>query len=190
MALVVLTGTITNETSINQIAEADIIHEEPTTLLSESDTNIEQEITKPSFVEQGYIFMPVEGTLVSVVVDTWAAARPAGRLHEGQDIMAPRGVRVYSATYGEVERIGYYEDGGNFVMVAADGRRYYYAHLDKFGEIQEGEAVTPETVLGYVGNTGNAVYTPPHLHFGIYTSAGPINPLPLLVDRLRETITK
>ena len=41
-------------------------------------------------------------------------------------------------------------------------------------------------VLGYVGSTGNANGTPPHLHFGIYTTNGAINPLPLLVDRPQE----
>jgi murein DD-endopeptidase MepM/ murein hydrolase activator NlpD len=38
-------------------------------------------------------------------------------------------------------------------------------------------------VLGYVGTTGNAQGTPPHLHFGVYTMTGAINPLPLLTDR-------
>jgi murein DD-endopeptidase MepM/ murein hydrolase activator NlpD len=42
------------------------------------------------------------------------------------------------------------------------------------------ERVQPGTVLGFVGNTGNAKKTPPHLHYGIYTNTGPINPYPLL----------
>jgi murein DD-endopeptidase MepM/ murein hydrolase activator NlpD len=36
------------------------------------------------------------------------------------------------------------------------------------------------TVLGYVGTTGNARGTPPHLHYGIYTARGAISPYPLL----------
>jgi len=36
-------------------------------------------------------------------------------------------------------------------------------------------------VVGYVGNTGNARSTPPHLHFGIYRRGeGPIDPLPFV----------
>jgi murein DD-endopeptidase MepM/ murein hydrolase activator NlpD len=45
-------------------------------------------------------------------------------------------------------------------------------------------------VLGYVGTTGNAQGTPPHLHFGVYTFNGAINPLPLLTDRAAPVLTK
>jgi len=41
-------------------------------------------------------------------------------------------------------------------------------------------------VLGYVGTTGNADGTPPHLHFGVYTTTGAIDPLPLLTDRPQD----
>jgi murein DD-endopeptidase MepM/ murein hydrolase activator NlpD len=68
--------------------------------------------------------------------------------------------------------------------MGAGGRSYYYAHLDSYAQgISVGNWVTTETVLGYVGTTGNAQGTPPHLHFGVYTSTGAINPLPLLKDR-------
>ena len=72
----------------------------------------------------------------------------------------------------------------------AGGYRYYYAHLSNYADdLREGQFVTTDTLLGYVGNTGNAVTTPPHLHLGIYTSEpgrcdwDAINPLPLLVER-------
>lgn len=69
-------------------------------------------------------------------------------------------------------------------MIGAGGRVYYYAHFDSYAPgIAEGDYVTPQTVLGYVGTTGNAQGTPPHLHFGVYTPTGAINPLPLLTDR-------
>jgi murein DD-endopeptidase MepM/ murein hydrolase activator NlpD len=42
--------------------------------------------------------------------------------------------------------------------------------------------VAPGDVLGYVGNTGNAQGTPPHLHYGIY-DGGAINPYALLVTQ-------
>jgi murein DD-endopeptidase MepM/ murein hydrolase activator NlpD len=55
--------------------------------------------------------------------------------------------------------------------------------LDKFAEnLKQGDYVTTETIIGYVGTTGNAKDTPPHLHFGVYTSTGAINPLPLLTE--------
>lgn len=136
------------------------------------------------------IYMPVEGVRVANVTDTWGAPRGAGRFHEGQDIFAPRGTPVYSATSGYIYRIGTADLGGRVVSVlGAGGRRYYYAHLDDWADITEGQAVTPATVLGYVGNTGNARTTPPHLHFGIYSGSRRTcdrqvhDPLPLLVDR-------
>jgi peptidoglycan LD-endopeptidase LytH len=65
-------------------------------------------------------------------------------------------------------------------VIGAGGRVYYYAHLDRYAEnLKVGDAVTTETVIGYVGNSGNAKGTPPHLHFGVYTSTGAIDPLGL-----------
>lgn len=64
------------------------------------------------------------------------------------------------------------------------GRLYYYAHLDGYAEgIKTGDTVLAGDTIGYVGNTGNARTTPPHLHFGAYTATGALDPLPLLVDR-------
>lgn len=135
------------------------------------------------------LVMPVEGVLVSQVADTWGAPRSGGRRHEGQDIFAPRGTPIYSATEGFAVSIGEGGLGGKKVFVlGAGGRRYYYAHLDAFSEtLRPNDYVTPETVLGYVGDTGNARGTPPHLHFGVYTASGAANPLPLLVDRTTLT---
>ena len=60
------------------------------------------------------------------------------------------------------------------------GQRHYYAHLDRYADIENGQRVRPGTILGYVGTTGNAAGTPPHLHYGIYESGGAIKPYPLL----------
>ena len=131
-----------------------------------------------------FVLMPVAGVRVRQVANTWHAPR-VGHRHEGQDIFARRGTPVYSATDGIVLRIGDAGIGGNAVSVlGAGGRVYYYAHLSRFAEhLKVGDAVTPDSLLGYVGNTGNARTTPPHLHFGIYASGGAINPMILLSDR-------
>ncbi|MFN2491724.1 MAG: M23 family metallopeptidase [Pyrinomonadaceae bacterium] len=73
-------------------------------------------------------------------------------------------------------------------MIGTGGRVYYYAHLERYApQLAEGNYVTTRTVLGYVGSTGNAVGTPPHLHFGVYESTrGAMDPLPLLNDRPPE----
>ncbi|HEX8564359.1 MAG TPA: M23 family metallopeptidase [Pyrinomonadaceae bacterium] len=133
---------------------------------------------------EAQIAMPVRAVKVKSVADTWHAPRSNERTHQGQDIFAPRGTAVYSATEGYVFRIGQNALGGNNVWIAgAGGRFYYYAHLDKFAEnLKQGDYATTETIIGYVGTTGNAKDTPPHLHFGVYTSTGAINPLPLLTD--------
>ena len=132
--------------------------------------------------------MPVQGVTKSQVADTWHAPREGDRLHEGQDIFAKRGTPVISATDGYVVRIGENHLGGHTVsVVGAGGRIYYYAHLDAYAaNLSVGDYVTPQTVLGYVGNTGNATGGPTHLHFGVYASGGALNPLPLLVDRFEE----
>lgn len=131
------------------------------------------------------IKMPVEDVSKREIADTWHAPRSGGRRHEGQDIFAPKGTRVLSATNGYVLRVGESDLGGQTVsVISSGGRVYYYAHLDAHAPgIKVGDAVTTHTVLGFVGTTGNARGTPPHLHFGVYTPGGAINPLPLIMER-------
>jgi murein DD-endopeptidase MepM/ murein hydrolase activator NlpD len=132
--------------------------------------------------------MPLAEVEKKQVANTWHAPRGGNRLHEGQDIFAPQGSPINSATAGYVLNIGENGLGGQTVSVAgAGGRVYYYAHLDSYArDLHEGDRVTPRTILGYVGMTGNAAGTPPHLHFGVYTPTGAaINPLPLLSDRIK-----
>lgn len=144
--------------------------------------------------------MPVAGVRVQDVQDTWGGARDGSRQHAGQDIFAPVGTLVYSATAGLVWRVGTSAAGGNYVYVlGAGGRRYYYAHLAKLTPgLQEGTRVSAQTVLGTIGKTGNAKATPSHLHFAVFGSYQPkgvcrflaINPLPLLRDRIQKTASR
>lgn len=132
--------------------------------------------------------LPVKDVKKNQIPNSWQAPRGEDRLHQGQDIFAPRGTPILSATTGYVVRIGENTLGGNTVWVIGNGgRRFYYAHLDSYApELEVGDHVTRETVLGYVGTTGNAQGTRPHLHFGVYTNTGAIDPLPLLIDRAEE----
>jgi murein DD-endopeptidase MepM/ murein hydrolase activator NlpD len=131
------------------------------------------------------IAMPLEEVSKAQIANTWHAPRGNDRLHEGQDIFAARGTPVFSATEGYIVNIGENNLGGQTVsVIGAGGRTCYYAHLDSYApHIAEGDYVTRQTLLGYVGTTGNAAGTPPHLHFGVYAPGGAINPLPLLSDR-------
>ncbi len=133
------------------------------------------------------IVMPLEVSK-NEIANTWHAPRGENRRHEGQDIFAPRGTPAYSAASGYIFNIGHNRLGGQTVsVIGAGGRVYYYAHLDAYAPgIAEGAYVTAQSLLGYVGSTGNAQGTPPHLHFGVYTPTGAIDPLPLLTDRPKQ----
>jgi len=139
------------------------------------------------------LFMPVDGARVSEIANTWGAPRGGGLIHAGQDIFAKRSTRVRSATAGLIWMIGKSVRGGTWVYVlGAGGRRYYYAHLGSVARgLKEGQLVTTSTVLGWVGTTGDAETTPPHLHFALFGrphADGPcrfpgFDPLPLLRNR-------
>lgn len=131
--------------------------------------------------------MPVAGVARKAIRDTWHASRPPARRHEGIDIFAEKGTPVLSSTEGIVVRRAETQLGGYVIWVLGPGgHRHYYAHLDQPALLDMRERVQAGTVLGYVGNTGNARTTPPHLHYGIYTASGPINPYPLL--RLQQIV--
>jgi murein DD-endopeptidase MepM/ murein hydrolase activator NlpD len=104
-----------------------------------------------------------------------------GTKHLGTDIFAAAGTPVVAVDAGMV-RYGTDPLGGNVAnLTALDGTRYYYAHLSSF----EGgnRAVGPGDVLGYVGNTGNAASTSPHLHFEAHPGGGDaIDPFPMLAQ--------
>lgn len=129
--------------------------------------------------------VPVSGVSVFDIEDSWNMVREDGRMHEGVDIFGARNTPVFSVTEGYVLRSGKNNLGGNSVFIIGPGGvRYYYAHLERIADgIHIGEPVTKDTVIGFVGNSGNATSTPPHLHFGIYTKNGPKNPYPYLIDR-------
>lgn len=129
------------------------------------------------------VALPIRNLPPAAVRDSWHAPRSGGRRHEGIDLFASRGTPIHATTEGILLRRGENSLGGKVVWVLGPGgQRHYYAHLDGFAILARGERVQPGTILGYVGNTGNARSTPPHLHYGIYTRRGAINPYPLLAQ--------
>jgi murein DD-endopeptidase MepM/ murein hydrolase activator NlpD len=130
--------------------------------------------------------VPVDGVERRQIADTWGGPRRGGRKHEGVDIFAPRGTPVRSTTRGVVLRVGENRLGGLHATVLGPGLQvHYYAHFDRVGAFTAGDVVRPGDILGYVGTTGNATGTPPHLHYGIYTTPrGAVNPWPLLSDQV------
>lgn len=120
--------------------------------------------------------------------DSWGAPRMEGskffHRHEGTDIFALKGTPVYAVVDGVVENMGTAPLGGTKLWLRSPGDNwsYYYAHLAGYAPgIRNGLKVKRGAVLGYVGNTGNARGTPPHLHFETHVPTGPAtNPFPIL----------
>jgi peptidoglycan LD-endopeptidase LytH len=130
---------------------------------------------------QAALATPLRTRRAPKFVNSWGNPRPDGRRHEGIDIFAPADTPVLSTTHGIVTRVGTNRLGGQVVWVLGPGlERHYYAHLNRFGDVREGDRVEAGDVIGYTGNTGNARGGPAHLHYGIYGHAGARNPYPRL----------
>ncbi|HIC47618.1 MAG TPA: M23 family metallopeptidase [Methylophaga aminisulfidivorans] len=131
----------------------------------------------------GSLPFPVEGARQRDIGSVFGDPRDGGaRKHHGVDIFAKKGTPVTAVIDGYA-RTGTGGLGGKHIwlsggMFGLGSARYYYAHLDSFA-VESGEKVKKGGVIGYVGNTGNARTTPPHLHFGIY-AGGPVDPAPFL----------
>jgi murein DD-endopeptidase MepM/ murein hydrolase activator NlpD len=126
--------------------------------------------------------IPVEGATAKSVQSFFGAARDGGRrAHQGIDIFAARGTPVRAAAGGIVTSVGPNGLGGNTIWITRPtrGESHYYAHLDR-QLVTPGTYVSEGDIIGLVGNTGNARTTAPHLHFGIYTAGGAVDPLPYL----------
>lgn len=134
---------------------------------------------------------PVEGRGNAAIQSLFGVDRDGGRrAHHGIDIFAPRGTPALAATDGVVRSISPNTLGGNVVWLADEQRNQvlYYAHLDRH-HVTAGQRVRQGDTVGFVGNTGNARTTAPHLHFGIYRRPeGPVDPLRyvrLVIERPR-----
>jgi murein DD-endopeptidase MepM/ murein hydrolase activator NlpD len=114
----------------------------------------------------------------------FGAARHQGS-HQGVDIMADRGTPIVAVVNARVQRLARAETGlgGIYVWLRrADGTEYYYAHMNSIAAgLAEGSAVGAGQVVGTVGNTGDARYGAPHLHFEIRPGGSPTDPYPHLV---------
>jgi murein DD-endopeptidase MepM/ murein hydrolase activator NlpD len=127
--------------------------------------------------------LPVVGIRSSTLDDSWHAPRDGGaRVHKGIDIFAPKGTEVVAVVDGVISFIGDQKLGGHCIWLTTEnGASFYYAHLDRWAAgLYEGMDVQAGDLIGYVGNTGNAKFTPSHLHFGINENDEMVNPYPLL----------
>lgn len=140
------------------------------------------------------LMVPVAGVQAAQLVDTYTQSRSGGRSHDAIDIMAPRGTPVYAVEDGRIAKLFLSKPGGITLYQFDPSERlaYYYAHLDGYASgIAEGKLLKRGELIGYVGSTGNADPSAPHLHFAIF-ALGPdkkwwqgtaVNPYSLLGGR-------
>jgi murein DD-endopeptidase MepM/ murein hydrolase activator NlpD len=145
---------------------------------------------KPKLTEAGYVF-PIYGP--ASPSDSFGAPRTT-TWHHGVDIFAPLGAPVLAVADGTLFRVGWNDVGGNRLWLRdGAGNEFYYAHLSAYSPLaQEGRQVRAGDVVGFVGTTGDAAGTPPHLHFEVHPREllwmgydGAIDPYPYLTAWLR-----
>lgn len=132
--------------------------------------------------ESAYAF-PIPGRDSKTVGSFFGMDRDGGRRkHEGIDIFVPKRTPVVAITDGRITGVRENRLGGKVVFLTDNKRNFnlYFAHLDS-QIVTVGKRVEVGDTLGLVGNTGNAKFTPPHLHFGIYSwGYGAIDPFPFV----------
>jgi murein DD-endopeptidase MepM/ murein hydrolase activator NlpD len=124
----------------------------------------------------GGIVCPVAGPVS--FTDTWGAARSGGRTHQGVDILAAMGTPTVAPVSGRVEHRGSSLGGLSWYVYGDNGDMFYGTHLSGYANQGVGW-VAAGTVIGYVGDSGNAAGTP-HLHFEYHPGGGgAVNPYPI-----------
>lgn len=143
---------------------------------------------------------PLENLGLHELGDSFAAMRMGRLRHNAIDIMRPLGDPLLAVVDGVVEKLHNSRLGGiTLYLVDKEKRfRFYYAHLERYADgIEEGIEVQKGDVLGFVGKTGNAKWTDPHLHFQVMTTeatgswwkaAEVLNPYPILRDLVSRQI--
>jgi murein DD-endopeptidase MepM/ murein hydrolase activator NlpD len=127
-------------------------------------------IDRLPYYEPLVLVNPVKGCSQSSIWSRWGDSRDNGkRRHEGMDIFAKRGTPVIAPIGGVVTRVGWNLLGGKVIWLSSRRTQhsFYFAHLAE-AHVCLGDTVRVGQQLGTVGNTGNARFTSPHLHFGIY----------------------
>ncbi len=113
--------------------------------------------------------------------DTFGAPRSGGRTHQGTDVMAPYGAEVYAYADGVISRETTNAYGGiTLYLLGSNGVEYYYAHLSRYA-VPTGTRVRAGQLIAYNGQSGNARYTAPHVHFEVHPGgpgSTPVNPYP------------
>jgi murein DD-endopeptidase MepM/ murein hydrolase activator NlpD len=118
------------------------------------------------------LLLPVAGVEASELRSSFVETRGGGtRTHEAIDILAPRGTAVYATQDGRIAKLFTSAAGGLTIYQFDSEEQYcfYYAHLDAYApNLADGQTVRRGQTIGYVGTSGNAPQSTPHLHFAIF----------------------
>ncbi len=143
-------------------------------LASVNQIRVGQKLTIPAGGGGGGARCPVPG---SSFTNGWGFARSGGRSHAGIDLFAARGTPIYAPVSGWVDIATGTIGGHQFRLTDSSGILWFGSHMSDFGESGQ---VRAGDVIGYVGDSGNAKGSSPHLHFEIHPSGQAVNPYPLL----------
>lgn len=114
---------------------------------------------------------------------------PSFHTHKGNDIFAAEGTPVRAPEDGTVRFSEDPVSGKSVYVTTNDGTFYFGCHLVGYADLPGGTNVTQGQIVGFVGNTGDAMGGSPHLHFEIHSGGGAaVNPKPILDGWLDEAL--
>lgn len=142
-------------------------------LANVNSIRVGQKLTIPGSSGGGFR-CPVPG---ASFFNDWGFPRSGGRSHAGNDLFAGRGTPVYAPVSGWVDVATGAIGGHQFRLRAANGTLWFGSHMDRFGKTGN---VAAGDIIGYVGDSGNARGSRPHLHFEVHPGSEAVNPYPLL----------
>lgn len=149
---------------------------------------------RPTLPELGYPLAEVK----TKELHSQFADKRRGHRHNAIDLMRKRGTPVMAVTDGVIRKLYRSKSGGISIYMFDGSQEYcfFYAHLDHYAKgLHEGQEVQKGEVIGYVGSTGNARRSAPHLHFAVsltgpkrlWSGGIPIDPYPMLLAAASQT---
>jgi len=118
-----------------------------------------------------HLALPFDSINIEKMKGQFGDTRDKSRLHEAVDLLAPRDTPIHAVENGTIAKLFFSRAGGNTIYEFDPSGQYcyYYAHLQRYADgLKDGQDVSAGQILGYVGTSGNAPPSTPHLHFAIF----------------------